>query len=451
MRKSIDIFESNSYFIDLKLQNKLFNMLVFMNFRIIACLSALVLTAASSFATTSRYRLSWRDNPATSMVVGWNQDDGEDPVLYCSTKDYGTNVSKYKTKFAVSRTVKYGHLNNFFVRFNKLKPNTVYYFLIKDSNSTSKRFSFRTAPSKPTKLAFIAGGDSRTLHDQRILGNRLVAKLRPLFILFGGDFTNSGKPSHWDKWLVDWQKTISEDGRMYPMLPAMGNHEYYAGKDTTMLGEIFDTANDDAYFVFGFAGNMLRTYVLNSEISRYKERWAAQTKWLMQDLLANKKATWKVAIYHKPMRPHTKGKGEANYLVSAWAYLFHDFGMDLAIESDTHLVKRTFPLRPSTEKGSEMGFIRDDKTGTTYIGEGGWGAPLKPLNDTKSWTKESAAFMQFKWIQVTPKKLSSVVVKFENVDKVQALTDKTRFKLPKGISIWKPASGPVLKLLPRKK
>ena len=427
-----------------------------MNFRSLACLSALVLTAASSFATTSKYRLSWRDNPATSMVVGWNQDDGKDAVLYCSPKDFGTNISKYKRKFKVDRSVTFeikgsnSKLNSSFVRLKGLRPNTVYYFVIKDSNSTSKRFSFRTAPNKPSRMSFIAGGDSRTLHDQRILGNRLVAKLRPLFVLFGGDFTNSGRPSQWDKWLVDWQHTISEDGRMYPMLPAMGNHEYYAGKDTTMLDQIFDIENLDAYFVLNFGGNMLRTYVLNSEISRYKERWAKQNKWLMKDLLANKNANWKVAIYHKPMRPHTKGKGEANYLVKAWAYLFHDFGLDLAIESDTHLVKRTFPLRPSTEEGSEMGFIRDDKTGTTYIGEGGWGAPLKPLNDTKSWTKESAAFMQFKWIQVTPKNLSSVVVKFENVDKVEALTDKNRFKLPKGLVIWKPKTGPVLKLNRRK-
>jgi len=421
-----------------------------MNFKSLASLSALVFITASSFATTSKYRLSWREDPATTMVVGWNQDDGENSVLYCSRKDYGTDFTKYEEKYTVDRAVKYGVLDNRFVRLKNLKPDTVYYFLIKDSNSISRRFSFRTAPDKPSQLSFIAGGDSRTQHEPRVLGNKLVAKLRPLFIMFGGDFTTNGKAKHWDKWLVDWQQTISEDGRLYPVLPAMGNHEYYAGKGTTMLDQIFDIENKDVYFALSFGGSLLRTYVLNSEISWNKARWAKQNKWLMEDLLKNKNANWKVAIYHRPFRPHTKRKREGNDLVKPWAYLFHDFGLDLAIESDTHVCKRTYPIRPSNEPGSEMGFIRDDKTGTTYIGEGGWGAPLKPLDDTKSWTKEAGAFMQFKWIQVSPDSLLSRVVKFENVDGVEALTDKTRFKLPKGLVIWKPKSGAILKLDCRK-
>lgn len=421
-----------------------------MNFRSLVLLFLLVLITASSFATTSKYRLSWQEDPATTMIVGWNQDDGENAVLYYSIKDFGTKVSKYKRKAKVTRAVKYGQLNNCFVRLKKLRPNSVYYFVIKDSNSLSKRYSFRTAPNKPSRISFIAGGDSRTYHKPRVLGNQLVAKLRPLFVMFGGDFTTNGQAKHWDKWLSDWQSTISDDGRMYPVLPAMGNHEYLSGRNTTMLGQVFDIDNIDAYFALSFGGNLLRTYVLNSEIARDKKRWTKQNKWLTKDLLKHKLFSWKVAIYHRPMRPHTKGKRAAEELIKPWAYLFQDFGVDMAIESDTHMCKRTYPIRPSSEEGSDMGFVRDDKKGTIYIGEGGWGAPLRPANHNKSWTMACDSFWQFKWIQLSPKRLSSVVVKFENVDKVQALTDQTRFKRPKGLVLWEPKSGAVLKLLPRK-
>jgi len=57
-------------------------------------------------------------------------------------------------------------------------------------------------------------------------------------------------------------------------------------------------------------------------------------------------------------------------------------------ENDTHLIKRTWPTRPATETGGEEGFVRDDVEGTVYVGEGGWGAPLKVNDDNKCWTRE---------------------------------------------------------------
>jgi hypothetical protein len=281
-----------------------------------------------------------------------------------------------------------------------------------------------------------------------------VAKLRPLFVMFGGDYMTDGSAKKWAEWLDDWQETISEDGRLYPLLPAMGNHEYFSNrKKLSMLSKLFDIKGDDGYYALSFCSNMLRTYVLNSELGRTDDQrlWDAQSKWLMQDLSKYKRSAWKVAMYHRPMRPHTKSKKEGSDLMKAWAYLFYEFGMDLALESDTHLCKRTYPISPSTKKGSDEGFIRDDQRGTTYVGEGGWGAPVKKVNDSKSWTLDAGSFWQFKWIQVTPKKLTSVVVKFENVDEVQALTDKTRFKRPKGIVLWEPKGGSVLTLDRRKK
>ena len=394
-------------------------------------------------AKTEKHRLSWRSSPSTSMVIGWNQLSGDNGTVFYGPKDCGTNFKQYPLRQKVDRVQKYGHLNSHFVRLKNLQPNTAYYFIIKDSDSTSRRFWFKTAPSSPQKVSFIAGGDSRSQPKYRKIGNRLVAKLRPLFILFGGDYTYTGKPEEWDEWLNDWELIISKDGRMYPIIAAHGNHE---NRDMQQVHKLFDTPNPDMYFAFNIGGNMLRIWVLNSELLRFnKEKTTEQQKWLKKDLKQHARINWKIMCYHKPMRPHTKRKSEGTYVYDAWAELFYKHQVDLAIESDTHMVKRTYPIRPSLAEGNDEGFVRDPK-GTVYIGEGSWAAPKRAVNDNKSWTLASDSFYQFKLIHADEKKLESLVVKFENEENVEALTENNILEIPKGLKIWQPKSGAVLTL-----
>ena len=81
------------------------------------------------------------------------------------------------------------------------------------------------------------------------------------------------------------------------------------------------------------------------------------------------------------MRPHYASKSEGDDEYLNWAQLFYDHAVDLVIECDSHIVKRTHPVRPSTATGSDEGFIQDDVAGTVYIGEGCWGAPLRSADD----------------------------------------------------------------------
>ena len=123
--------------------------------------------------------------------------------------------------------------------------------------------------------------------------------------------------------------------------------------------------------------------------------------------------------------------------------------MDLAIECDSHVVKRTWPLRPSTGPGSEMGFIRDDAFGTTFIGEGCWGAPLRRNDDDKSWTRASGSFNQINWICVTPEKMFSRTVMVDKSADGDTIDPENPFELPDGMEIWEPDSGAVVTVLPR--
>lgn len=386
-----------------------------------------------SSATTARYRCMWRDNPATTMVVGWDQVSGSNPVFYYDVTDYGQKAEAYKTSKKPDLVVPARGMNNTFVRLSGLKPNTVYYFVIKDSDGVSKRFSFKTAPDRPERLSVIAGGDSRNHQKARVSANRLVSKLRPHVVLFNGDMTPDDSAGEWRKWLDDWQATIGSDGRIFPVLVARGNHE----ASNQSLIELFDVGSGGIFYAYNFGGNLLRIYTLNTLIPVT----GTQLEWLEKDLQQNSPVSWRIAQYHYAMRPHTREKLEKDELVINWAPLFYKYKVQLAVESDSHVAKWTFPLRPSNEPGSDEGFIRDDEKGTVYVGEGCWGAPLREANDDKSWTRNSGSFNSFNWIFVDADKLEIRTVMTDVSEGVGELTDNNLFTQPVGLSIWRPSNG----------
>jgi hypothetical protein len=108
----------------------------------------LVGISVQSFSKTGKYRLTLRDNPATSIVIGWEQISGENPVVHYGNEDNGINWEKYKWNVKPHKTVRYAEMENNFVRLAGLIPNTAYYFVIKDSEGVSKRFWFKTAPDR---------------------------------------------------------------------------------------------------------------------------------------------------------------------------------------------------------------------------------------------------------------------------------------------------------------
>ena len=386
---------------------------------------------------TEKYRAMWREDPATSMVIGWNQISGHSPMIYLDDVDYGREFSRYRFSKAPDQVVELKGMNNHFVRLRGLKPNTVYYFVIRDSEGISQRFSFKTAPNDPSeRLSIIAGGDSRNNREVRREGNRLVGKLRPHVVLFNGDMTDEDTPYEWQEWFDDWQLTIARDGRMTPLVAARGNHEV----SNDVLYYLFDLPIQDAYYALNLGGNLLRIYTLNSMIPA----GGTQRDWLERDLSNNQSVTWKIAQYHLSIRPHTNKKPENGDEYANWAPLFYGYHVNLAIESDAHVAKVTWPIRPSNEPGSSEGFIRDDNEGTVFAGEGGWGAPLRDCNDSKPWTRNSGSFNQFNWIFVDEDKMEVRTVRIADSESVQEVDPNNIFRTPFGLSIWNPNNGDVV-------
>ncbi len=391
-------------------------------------------------AKTDKYRLTLRDNPAHSIVIGWNQVSGDNPVVFYDTVDHGSSEDGYANMAVPNRSVEFAEMDNRFVRLNDLTPNTSYYFIITDSDSKSKRYWFKTAPDGPdARYSFIAGGDSRNNPEPRRNANLLVSKLKPHAVLFGGDMTVRGSAKQWEAWLDDWQLTISEDGRMYPLIPARGNHE----KNNEMVYHLFDVPSEEIYYAITIGDDLIRAYTLNTEISIAGE----QSAWLKNDLESHSNTRWKIAQYHKPIRPHVSTKPEKNTQYAEWAQLFYEQKVRLVVECDAHTVKTTWPVKPSTGKESDEGFMRVQQDGTVYVGEGCWGAPLRESDDPKSWTRDHGMFNQFKWIFIDNEKIEVRTVKVDNAPDVASVPNDDPFSIPANIDIWEPENGAVVTII----
>ena len=394
-----------------------------------------------TFSATEKYRLIIRDNPSSTICLGWNQLNGNAPLVYYGEEDFGTDYQKYPHKHMPDRSVSFKGMDNKYARLDYLKPDTKYYFTIVDENSNSARFWFRTLPANATtRLSVVAGGDSRNNRDVRQNANLMVAKLRPHVVMFGGDMVRSGTNEQWQWWFDDWQNTTTSDGQMIPVIATRGNHE----KSNEIVYNLFDTPSKDIFYAISFCKDLLRIYTLNTEISIKGD----QTQWLRNDLEKNKHLHWKIAQYHKPMRPHVLRKYEGEDTYQEWASLFYQYRVKLAVECDAHTVKTTWPIRPEKTNWRLEGFVRDDENGTVYTGEGCWGAPTRPANDPKEWTRFSGEFNQFNWIFLDKQKIELRTVKVDNAMTVQALAEGDFFTIPQGIDLWKPGGEDVVTIYP---
>ena len=366
-------------------------------------ISSLILLAGGA----DKILVVWNKNPENNATIRWDQVEGTDPIVHYGEGDFDDEWEEYPNSQFPTRILKNSYnMNTHFAELTDLKPDTKYYFIIKDSRGVSERYWFKTAPDSPRPFTFITGGDTKSFgksYKAGLASNRLVAKLRPLFVLFNGDF-NSGNGTYairWHKWLNDWSNlTTTDDGRMIPLVPVHGNHE---DGDKSVLNKIFNAPfqGDDSTNIFysiTFGNGFFHLIGLNTQI----DEGGTQRDWLEQDLKTHANYTFKIAGYHKPFHPHTQKKSENVYQYNQWVNLFYNYRISIAIEADAHLHKITYPLKPDSSDLSYEGFVRDDQNGVMFIGEGSWGAWPRVDNDIKPWTVTSGSYNQIKWIHVFP-------------------------------------------------
>ena len=371
-------------------------------------------------ASTTHHRVIWDQDPSANAVISFSPDGSSNsPYLMYG---YSTDESTWTTQSVNDTQIFNSSLTNHFVRLGDLNADSAVYYRVCDDSGCGQRFWFKTAAVDNTAFVAVAGGDTRTGWDTRRAGNTLIAKIRPLFVMHGGDFTDSNNASQMNQFLTDWALSYSDDTidgksykRIYPLVPTHGNHE---DNNYRTMCQVFGADYDqdgtctyhDTYGAFNVSP-LLRVYTLNSQFknSGMSSYATAMNNWLSSDLAANEAVTtWRFAQYHKPMFPHYTGKSENQILHDWWADDFYAYAMNLVIESDTHITKVTKAVVPS---GSN--FTETTSGGTVYVGEGSWGAPARSANDPKSWTIDLASIQQFKVITVSQDNLEISTAQFD--------------------------------------
>ncbi len=395
--------------------------------RKILSLGLILFFSITIHAKTGYYRLIAKDDPAHSYTLGWIQLSGNQVIVKYDTQENFAKTGELKKTVEHIKFINYKGLKNAFCTITNLNPGTKYVIQIIDSDSKSPIMWFHTLPvGDNIQLSIIAGGDSRSRPEIRRMANRMVAKLQPDLVIFDGDFTYGSTEKQWLQWFEDWQLTIA-DGHLIPIIVVPGNHE--RKQDVCKFFDLLE--HPHGYYSFNISGQFIHFVSLNTQ---YKIR-GKQTSWFEKDLAAHQDATWTLVAYHKPMRPHYSRKREGDEQYNFWAPIIYKYRVPLVLEGDTHTHKITYPIRP--DANGDEGFARDDQNGTVYVGEGCWGAPLRPADDLKTWTRDAASIDQFKWIWINKNEIQIRTVEYQSVDTTQDLSYQNRFTIPRGLKLRK--------------
>lgn len=396
---------------------------------------------------TEFVRVVFNSNASYEATIIWNQYSGEFRGLYLNTAPPKENINIediFNVKNFDISTNRYKGMNNHIIRLKKLKPNEKYFFVLIDSDGNSRTYHFSTVSNQASdSLAFIAGGDSRDIRKTRIKANQMVSKLKAHAVLFNGDFTGIDTEKQWKEWFMDWESSISSDGRITPMVVTRGNHEL----GNKVMVKLFDVPHSKVFYATTFGGDLLNIVSLNSEIWKF----GAQKLFLRKTLKEHQDFYWQIPQYHRPIRAHVKAKKEMNTQYKNFVPEFEKYeNVRLCLENDSHTCKVTWPIVSDQTENADEGFIRNDSIGIVYAGEGCWGAPLRTADDKKSWTRDAEAVNQFNLIFVSKEKIELRTVLYENVDEIIENSENTRFQLPSNLMLWGPNHGTLVEIYPRR-
>jgi acid phosphatase type 7 len=351
--------------------------------------------------TTSQPRqvvLTWQNDPSTTMTITWRTDVTEESHSLSYTDNPWLQPSQWTTVEAQSFTFPETKAWLHSVELTNLTPGQTYHVTI-NHPTLADQFSFRTMPDENNRrdLVFLAGADSRTQREVRREMNELAAQLYPEFIIFDGDFIATAlSEQEWDEWFDDWHELlITPDGRRVPVIPSIGNHE---------VNGSFLQPREQAPFYFNrfvvpepktrYTLKLAPDLVLVTLDSDHILEVTSQTDWLDSELTKHKDIMWKLVQYHVAAWPSARGFDEPvpTKIRIHWIPVLEMHNVDYVIEAHDHAFKKTVPIRNNS---------RDDENGIVYLGDGGWGAPLRDVkNPDDYWWLDKALKADHFWVFV---------------------------------------------------
>jgi len=203
----------------------------------------------------------------------------------------------------------------------------------------------------------------------------------PDFALLGGDIAYvNNEPKAFNRWFNFfriWGETmVTRDGRIIPVVPAIGNHEVHGDTYDIRGGAPNRGVSPDRalffYTLFSFpgrpgynvldAGNYLSLIALDSFHTNPVP--GPQTDWLRGVLANRRHVPFVVPFYHVPAYPsHRPFNGATSVAIRTnWVPLFDDAGVRFVFENHDHTYKVTHSLRAG----------QPHPDGTRYLGDGAW-------------------------------------------------------------------------------
>ncbi|RMG50327.1 MAG: metallophosphoesterase family protein [Acidobacteria bacterium] len=314
--------------------------------------------------------LTWRHDPTSTMTILWHTSSESDDVVQYRRSDEPAWHMVMGAHHPLPFSDRIVHL----VELTDLEPASDYRFRFGDH---SVEFAFRTLPRALREpMRFVVGGDMMQRAEWFQETCRRAAQYDPWFVIIGGDIAYAdGDPSkveRWIEWFAIWKQTmVTSDGRLIPLLAAIGNHEVSGGfnrrsDQAPFFYSLFPLPASRSYRVLDF-GNYMSLIFLDTQHTQAIA--GAQTDWLAERLAERSTIPHLFVISHVPAYPSVR---PYTYWVSAkirkyWVPLFEQFGVDVVFEHHDHAYKRTHPILAGAV----------DPRGIVYLGDGAWGVRIR--------------------------------------------------------------------------
>ena len=351
---------------------------------LLACLLVFASALRSQTDLVGAY-VTWLRDPATTAVVNWvNFYENSSARVW----HRAAGETEWRSADGVRSTLSPSVLQVRRVELTGLRSDTVYEFAFGDAVPADPKAieRFRTAPAELSRaVKFVSGGD--TMHRREWFDemNRAAGATDPDFALMGGDLAYEDGRSA--SRVVDWLRSVHQtlrapDGRLIPLVVAIGNHEVRGGyngripEDAPYFYGLFALPESRSYHALDF-GAYLSLLILDTEHTH--PIGGAQRDWLAAALVARADRPFVFPCYHYPAYGTTKRPKDGGLpsehprsliIRREWSPLFEQAPVTAVFENDHHAYKRTHPILDGK---------RDDARGTVYLGDGAWGVGVRPV------------------------------------------------------------------------
>jgi len=237
------------------------------------------------------------------------------------------------------------------VKFEGLKPDTLYAYRVMGDDTWSEWFQFKTASVDAKPFTFFYFGDAQNSvrsHFSRVIREAFMRNERPAFMLHAGDMVNLRDGNHDDEW-GEWFDAGSFLNAMIPSVVVAGNHEFVdrmLGFNRVLSPQFepqFTTPNNGpeslAQTVYHTTYQDTLVVVLDSMSALYDDDAAIkQAQWL-DELLSQSDHEWVIVSHHHPIHSVSAGRDNPK-LREYWQPIYERHGVDLVLQGHDHTYGR---------------------------------------------------------------------------------------------------------------